>query len=166
MQPPSFKGKGDNTEKDTEAWIESMDDYFTIAKTAQANCSMLGMFRLTSEPKLWWKQYYHDKGVAHESQSWNDIKQAVRGRYWPPAHQSQKMNEFFTLNQNELTLEKYYSKFVTLGRYGPILTTEQQVAWFCQGLKAPLDAQLEAMQPTSLQNVLLSAKTLSKKKRF
>ncbi|MCO5557838.1 hypothetical protein L7F22_011410 [Adiantum nelumboides] len=127
---------------------------------------MLRMFRLTSEAKLWWKQYYCDKGVAQESQSRDDIKQAVRERYLSPAHQSLKMNKFFTLKQNEFTLEEYFSKFVTLRRYGSILTTEQQVVRFCQGLNAPLDAQLEAMQPTSLQDALLSAKPLSKKRIF
>ncbi|MCO5595875.1 hypothetical protein L7F22_049926 [Adiantum nelumboides] len=127
---------------------------------------MLGMFQLIGEAKLWWKQYCRDKGVAQESQSWDDIKQAVRRRYLPPTHQSLKMNEFFALKKNELTLEEYFSKFVTLRRYGPILTTKQQVAQFCQGLNALLDAQLEAMQPTSLQDALLRAKPLSKKRIF
>ena len=55
MQPPSFKGEGTNVEKEAEAWIEAMDDYFIAAGTSTANRSMLALFRLTREAKLWWK---------------------------------------------------------------------------------------------------------------
>ena len=41
MQPPSFKGEGTNVEKDAEAWIESIDDYFTTVGTAESNRAML-----------------------------------------------------------------------------------------------------------------------------
>ena len=31
MQPPSFKGEGGDIEKNAEAWIEHMDNYFAGA---------------------------------------------------------------------------------------------------------------------------------------
>ena len=150
MQPPSFKGEGTEVERDAEAWIEAMDDYFSEAGTTPANQAMLSTFRLTGDAKLWWKQHCKDCGVLPNSQSWPQVKQAVKERYLPPAHESIKMNEFFSLRQGSLSLEQYFSKFATLSRYAPHLTIEQQVARFCQGLNSPLDTRFEAMRPTSI----------------
>ncbi|MCO5591337.1 hypothetical protein L7F22_045319 [Adiantum nelumboides] len=71
------------------------------------------------------------------------------------------MNEFYALQQLGLTLEEYYSKFVSLRRYVPSMSTEQQIARFCQGLNRPLSTHLEAMRPTSIQDALIRAKPLA-----
>ena len=55
MQPLTFNGEGEDIERNAEVWIEAMDDYFKAAQTAESNRSMLGMFRLTGDAKLWWK---------------------------------------------------------------------------------------------------------------
>ena len=97
------------------------------------NQSMLARFRLIGDAKLWWKQWCRDEGVLEGcSQSWENVNNAVKGRYLPPAHEAIKINEFFSLKQASLTLEEYYSKFVTLRRYAPALTSDQQVVRFCQ----------------------------------
>ena len=124
-QPPSFNGEGSKVEQDVEVWIEAMSDYFAAAGTTPANQSMLSRFRLTGDAKFWWKQWCKDKGVLEGSQTWENIKVAVKGRYLPPTHEEIKMNEFFVLRQGNLTLEEFYSKFVTLWRYAPALTNEQ-----------------------------------------
>ncbi|MCO5573722.1 hypothetical protein L7F22_027496 [Adiantum nelumboides] len=90
------------------------------------------------------------------------MKQAVKDRYLPPAHQALKMNEFYALRQLGLTLEEYYSKFVSMRRYAPSMSTEQQIARFCQGLNRPLSTHLEAMRPTSIQDALIRAKPLAR----
>ena len=161
MQPPSFKGEGMDIEKEAESWIETMDDYFTAVGTTATNRSMLALFRLSGEAKLWWKQHCRDIGISENSQSWSEIKQAVKERYLPPAHEALKMNEFFRLRQLSLTLEEYYSKFVTLQRHAPPrMSIEQQVTRFCQGLNEPVSLQLEAMSPSTVQDALLRAKPL------
>ena len=124
MQPPSFKGECGDIEKNAEAWIEHMDDYFAAVGITPANQSMLGMFWLTDDAKLWWKQYCRDQGVLESSQSWAQIKQVVKERYLPLAHEALKMNEFFELKQGSLTLEQYYSKFVSLQRYAPQMSSD------------------------------------------
>ncbi|MCO5560084.1 hypothetical protein L7F22_013690 [Adiantum nelumboides] len=136
-----------------------MDDYFLAAETAPENQTMLSMFRLTGDAKLWWKQHCRENPTF--SPSWEKMKQAVKERYLPPAHQALKMNEFYALCQLGLTLEEYYSKFVSLRRYAPSMSTEQQIARFCQGLNRPLSTRLEAMRPTSIQDALIRAKLLA-----
>ncbi|MCO5588439.1 hypothetical protein L7F22_042395 [Adiantum nelumboides] len=126
--PPNFKGEGVNVECDVEAWLEAMDDYFDATSTQPENQTMLAMFRLTGDAKSWWKQHCQDLGISGSSQSWKEIKFAVTERYLPPAHKAIKMNEFFSLRQMSLSLEDYFSKFVTLKRYAPKMTLEQQVA--------------------------------------
>ncbi|MCO5546987.1 hypothetical protein L7F22_000427 [Adiantum nelumboides] len=160
-QPPNFKGEGLNVERDTKVWLEAMDDYFDAASTQPENQTMLAMFRLTGDAKNWWKQHCQGLGISGSSQSWEEIKSAVTERYLPPAHKAIKMNEFFSLRQMSLPLEDYFSKFVTLKRYAPKMTLEQQVARFCQGLIEPLNSRLEALRSTTLQDALLRAKTLA-----
>ena len=67
MQPPSFKGERPRIEKDTKIWIEAMDDYFLAAGTWANNQFMLARSCLTSDAKLWWRQYCCDKGVTKQS---------------------------------------------------------------------------------------------------
>ncbi|MCO5575330.1 hypothetical protein L7F22_029130 [Adiantum nelumboides] len=160
-QPPNFKGKGVNVERDAEVWLEAMDDYFESAGTHPQNQTMLAMFRLTGDAKIWWKTHCSDSDIIGASQTWEQIKDAVIARYLPPTHKATKMNEFFSLRQMSSTLEEYYSKFVTLRRYAPKMTLEQQVARFCQGLIEPLNNRLEALRPTNLQDALLRAKPLA-----
>ncbi|MCO5548440.1 hypothetical protein L7F22_001896 [Adiantum nelumboides] len=161
IQLPTFKGEGPNIERDVEAWIEAMDDYFLAVGTTPENQAMLGMFHLIGDAKLWWKQHCRDNPTS--SPSWEKMKQAVKERYLPLAHQALKMNEFYALHQLGLTLEEYYSKFVSLRRYAPSMSTEQQIARFCQGLNSPLSTRLEAMRPTSIQDALIRAKSLATK---
>ncbi|MCO5556820.1 hypothetical protein L7F22_059498 [Adiantum nelumboides] len=159
VQLPTFKGEGPNIDRDTEAWIEAMDDYFLAARTASENQAMLRMFHLSGDAKLWWKQHCRDN--PNSSPSWEKMKQAMKERYLPPAHQALKINEFYALRQLGLTLEEYYSKFASLRRYAPSMSTEQQIARFCQGLNRPLSTRLEAMRPTSIQDALIRAKPLA-----
>ncbi|MCO5608332.1 hypothetical protein L7F22_062539 [Adiantum nelumboides] len=161
-QPPNFKGEGANVERDAEVWLEAMDDYFEAGETHPQNQTMLAMFRLIGDAKIWWKKHYQDSHIVGTSQSWEEIKDAMTTRYLPPAHKATKMNEFFSLQQLSSTLEEYYFKFVTLRRYAPKMTLEQQVARFCQGLTEPLNNRLEALRPMTLQDALLRAKPLAK----
>ncbi|MCO5601366.1 hypothetical protein L7F22_055486 [Adiantum nelumboides] len=123
---------------------------------------MLGMFRLIEDAKLWWKQHCKDNPTS--SHSWEGMKQAVKERYLPLAHQALKINELYALRQLGLTLEEYYSKFVSLRRYTFQMTMEQQIAQFCQGLNRPLSTRLEAMRPTSIQDALIRAKPFATEK--
>ena len=116
---------------------------------------MLGMFCLSGDAKLWWKQHCRDCEVTEISQTWEQIKLDVKERYLPPAHQAIKMNELYALKQYSLTLEEYYSKFVTLRQFAPQMSSEQQIARICQGLNLPLNSCLEDMRPTPLQDALL-----------
>ncbi|MCO5570117.1 hypothetical protein L7F22_023833 [Adiantum nelumboides] len=161
-QPPNFKGKRANVERDAEVWLEATDDYFEAAGTHPQNQTMLAMFRLTGDAKIWWKQHCWDSDIVGTSQSWEEIKDVVTACYLPPAHKATKMNEFFSLQQLSSTLEEYYSKFVTLRRYAAKVTLEQQVTRFCQGLIEPLNNMLEALRPMTLQDALLRAKPLAK----
>ena len=149
-QSPLFKGEGKDIEQDAKIWIEAMNDYFLAAGTLPANQFMISRFCLQGNAKLWWKQQCRDNCATEGSQSWALIKQTVVVTYLPPDHQVLKMNEFFQLCQINVTLDDYYSKFVALCCYAPLMSQEQQISRFCQGLNAPLDARLEAMRPTSL----------------
>lgn len=86
MQPPTFKGEGKDIERDVEVWVEAMDDYFHTAHTLAGTRAVLGMFKLVSDAKLWWKQhYYKDTSVDENTQGWEEVKKVVIKRYLPLA---------------------------------------------------------------------------------
>ncbi|MCO5563523.1 hypothetical protein L7F22_017167 [Adiantum nelumboides] len=161
-QPPNLKGDGANVEQDAEVWLEAMDDYFEAAGTHPWNQTMLSMFGLTRDTKIWWKQHCQDSDIVGTSQSSEEIKDDVTAHYLPPTYRATKMNEFLSFRQLSSTLEEYYFKFVTLQRYAPKVTLEQQVVRICQGLIEPLNNKLETLRPTTLQDALLRAKPLAK----
>ncbi|MCO5549145.1 hypothetical protein L7F22_002611 [Adiantum nelumboides] len=127
-QHPNFMGEGVNVERDAEVCLEAMDEYFEAAETHPQNQTMLAVFRLTGDAKIWWKTHCRDSDIIGASQTWEQIKDAVTARYLPPAHKATKINEFFSLRQMSSTLEEYYFKFVTLRRYAPKMTLEHQVS--------------------------------------
>ncbi|MCO5549444.1 hypothetical protein L7F22_002915 [Adiantum nelumboides] len=120
----NFKEEVAIVERDAEVWLEAMDDYLEAAETHPQNQTMLAMFRLTDDSKIWWRKHYQDSNIIGTSQSWEEIKDVVTACYLPPVHRATKMNEFFSLRQLSSTLEEYYSKFVTLRRYAPKMTLE------------------------------------------
>ena len=125
IKPPEFDGKGRTVQADAKIWIESMEDYFEAAGTAPANQAMLAKLKLTGEARLWWKQWCRDQAISEGTVTWDKLKEAVRGRYLPPSYRTQKMNEFYELKQLGLSLEAYYSKFVSLLKYAPPMDMTQ-----------------------------------------
>lgn len=90
------------------------------------------------------------KGVYEDLQTWGNVKNVIKGR-----NLAIRMNDFFTLHQQNLTMEEFYSKFVTLhSRYAPSLTNAQQVERFCESLNKPLETTLEMMKLVYIQDAL------------
>ena len=160
MKPASFLGEGKDVAKEAEAWIKALDDYFLLINTSVENESMIARYKLIGEAKLWWKEWCREQMIDESTVVSKVIKEAIKERYLPLDHETLKMNELYGLTQKHLSVDSYYSEFVKLKRYAPLMTKPQAMSRFVWGLDPPLDWCLESMRPISLQDAILRAKPL------
>lgn len=67
---------------------------------------------------------------------WNELKEALRTKFYPTYLRKQKSMEFISLRMGTMTISEYYSKFIELMRFAPeVVPTEALKAKrFEQGL--------------------------------
>ena len=147
MKPSSFSREGKDVAKEAEAWIEALDGYFLLINMSAENKSMIARYKLTGEPKLWWKEWCREQTIDETTTTWKLIKEAAKERYLPLDHETLKMNEFYGFTQKHLLVDAYYSEFVKLNRYVPPMTKPQAISRFVRGLNPPLNHCLESMRP-------------------
>ena len=69
------------------------------------------------------------------------------------------MNEFLSCVRRERAIDNYYEEFVKLSRHAPLMIEEQKLSRFIIGLEGHLVEEVNALQPTSLANAFIRAKT-------
>ena len=69
------------------------------------------------------------------------------------------MNEFLYCVKKGWPIDEYYEDFLKLSRHAPLMTQEQKLSTFILGLEGQLAEEVNALQPTSLADALIKAKT-------
>lgn len=159
LQPKSFTGEGADIPKVLEEWIMSMEDYFALAEYNAPAQGIMGRAKLDGPAKLWWKLSCQSRGVAENTQEWEDLKERLKERYLPLNYSTNKMNEFLSCTRKGRTVDMYYEDFVKLSRHAPLMSEEQKLSRFILGLEGKLADEVESLRPTSLADALIRAKS-------
>ncbi|KAM1134876.1 hypothetical protein ACFX19_044652 [Malus domestica] len=69
--------------------------------------------------------------------TWDDFEQHFYDRYFPVALKQTRIKEFFELEQGNMTVAEYVSKYIELGKYAKALVADEntKVVKFMLGLK-------------------------------
>ncbi|MCO5597516.1 hypothetical protein L7F22_051594 [Adiantum nelumboides] len=159
LQPTAFTGEGPDVLKDFEEWIMSMEDYFDLAKYITLAQGIMGGAKLKGPAKLWRKLSCKSRGIAKNTQGWEDLEERLKERYFPLNYSTNKMNEFLSCTRKGRAVEVYYEDFVKLSRHAPLMSEEQKLSKFILGLERTLANEVESLRPTSLADALIRAKS-------
>ncbi|XP_057246764.1 uncharacterized protein LOC130589514 [Beta vulgaris subsp. vulgaris] len=135
--PPVCDGKEDPVS--LENWIREFDKLFTAVR---------------EEADLWWSER-KESLATQEDFGWEQFKEALRTKFYPPHLRKKQCLEFTNLRMGTMTINEYYSKFIELMRFAPemVPTEVLKAQRFEQGLTLSIQGKLGGANFNSLDEV-------------
>ncbi|XP_028096071.1 uncharacterized protein LOC114295985 [Camellia sinensis] len=114
QKPPKFTGIPDP--KIAKNWLRQIEKMLdTMGITDAADRIALAIFELDDEADHWWELIKNTRDVA--SLSWNQFRELFLNKYFPSTIYRERVKEFQNLEQGNMIVTQYASKFEELARY-------------------------------------------------
>ncbi|XP_068498179.1 uncharacterized protein [Phaseolus vulgaris] len=136
--PPKFNGKVNPNE--ANKWVRDIENSFEATQCPEERKLSYVIYMLIEEVEFWWigmKQMMEDKG---EIVTWESFKVRFLEEYFPNSVRYAKEIEFMQLEQGNLSVIEYVTRFKHLARFYTQTMTE---AWRCRKYKFGLRQQLK-----------------------
>jgi len=135
QHPPSFDGR--SAPEVAEDWIFRMEKIFRAIGVAPERRVDLATYVFDGEAANWWRTASTVVFEDREDVSWDEFLEVFHEQYFPQHVRDWKREEFMSLEQKEMTLASYISRFNALERYCPeiCVTPEQRARKFVKGLR-------------------------------
>ncbi|KAF3782450.1 hypothetical protein EJ110_NYTH34320 [Nymphaea thermarum] len=160
MQPPVFTG--DDSPDKAEEWVEEIERIFEVLEVLGGNQVNYGSYMLKCDVKRWWKSTREIRFADPQSISWKQFRDSFFSTYFPAHAKNKKMREFLDLQQNQLSLEEYVTKYRHLEVYCPHLytTDEARADKFIYGLRDGLRGRVMSNSPRNLDEAVTMARRM------
>ncbi|KAM2685432.1 hypothetical protein FF1_047137 [Malus domestica] len=113
LKPMKFYGTPDSDKAET--WIKNIKKKLDILKVPAKNRIKLATHVMEGEADSWWDTVCDQN--TNKEMSWEDFEQHFYDRYFPVALKQTRIKEFFELEQGNMTVAEYVSKYTELGKY-------------------------------------------------
>ncbi|XP_052728899.1 uncharacterized protein LOC108327042 isoform X1 [Vigna angularis] len=137
---------------DALGWIFNFDQYFSFYQVSDEQQIVIARMHM-SGPAIPWFQMQQ---CTMPFRSWNKMKRAIEIEFGPTLFESPR-ESLFKLQQQG-TVSKYYTEFITLANRTNIEPTEALCDCFISGLRMEIRREVKAQCPTSLMRVVSLAK--------
>lgn len=149
-KPPKYDGKGDPVKM--ENWIREFDKIFVTLQVPEEIRVDSAAYHLTEDADIWWtnnkdnfttKVTYDEDGfeeVETKEFGWKEFKKALRAEFFPPHMRKRKRSEFEQLEQGDMSVQDFYTKYLELSRFVPELVPNEQER--AQRFEEKLDLEL------------------------
>ncbi|CAO2827934.1 unnamed protein product [Amaranthus hypochondriacus] len=168
-KPPKYDGKGDPVRM--ENWIREFDKIFVTLQVPEEMRVDYAAYHLIEDADIWWtnnrdslttKITYDEKGfeeVEKKEFGWKEFKKALRIEFFPPHMRKWKRSEFEQLEQGDMSVQDFYTKYLELCRFVPeLVPNEQETALrFEEKLNIELLSNMGAADFTTLNEVYTRA---------
>ncbi|CAO2834882.1 unnamed protein product [Amaranthus hypochondriacus] len=128
-------------------------------------------YHLIEDADIWWidnrdsltaKITYDEKGfeeVEKKEFGWKEFKKALRAEFFPPHMRKRKRSEFEQLEQGDMSVQDFYTKYLELCRFVPELVPNEQerALRFEEKLNIELLSNMGATDFTTLNEVYTRA---------
>ncbi|XP_074318220.1 uncharacterized protein LOC141655015 [Silene latifolia] len=123
-QPPVFMGVTDPVI--LEGWIREMEKLFVVTHMPEEEKVDMASYYFREEADRWW-DLMKESLKAQPGFGWDQFKESVKARFYPESLRWKKQQEFLDLEQGDMTVEQYTSKFIELARFASmIIPTERE----------------------------------------
>ncbi|KAF3775676.1 hypothetical protein EJ110_NYTH49883, partial [Nymphaea thermarum] len=160
MQPPIFSG-GSSYDK-AKQWIEEIERIFVLLEMPEENKVNYGTYLLKGNALDWWKSTLEIRFAGQLSLSWMQFRDSFLDTYYPVHARDQKMQEFLDLQQNQLNLEDYITRYRHLEAYCPHFYTTDgaRAGKFVRGLRERLRSKVLSSRPRDLDEAVTMARCI------
>ena len=130
--PQSYDGEVDPVK--FENWVSYMEKLLDVVNCPENLKVKLASFYLEGTADMWWITI---KDTAKKPDfTWEKFLEKLREKFFPPALQRMKENEFLFLRQGKMSVLEYAAKFMELSRFAPDIVSNNRLRMmrFFEGL--------------------------------
>ncbi|XP_070002558.1 uncharacterized protein [Nicotiana sylvestris] len=146
MKPPVFTGS--KKDEDPQNFIDEVQKIFRVMHVIDTEAAELAAYQLKDVANMWYETWEESRGEDADPATWKDFADAFLEHFLPIEVLEAKALEFQRLRQNDMSVNEYYLKFVSLAKYAPEMVREMRarVRRFVLGLSDDLfaDANIAA----------------------
>ncbi|XP_021722685.1 uncharacterized protein LOC110690164 [Chenopodium quinoa] len=139
--PPTYQGELDPTI--LQNWLREFEKLFGAVGCLENSKVGCTTYYLKGEADLWWQQ--NEATIrALPGFNWTKFQDKVRDKFYPSFLLKQKAEEFSNLKMEEMSVTKYYTKFIELSRFAKesIAIEKAKARKFESGLTIDLQLKL------------------------
>ncbi|KAF3774978.1 hypothetical protein EJ110_NYTH51138 [Nymphaea thermarum] len=162
MKPPIFT-RGCSHDK-AKQWIEEIERIFVLLKMSEEDKVNYGTYLLKGDAMDWWQSTLEIRYAGQPSISWKQFRDSFFNTYYPVHARDKKMQEFLDLQQNQMNLEEYITRYRHLEAYCPhFYTTDGARAdKFVHGLRDGLRSKVLMSRPRDFDEAVTMARHIEK----
>ena len=96
--------------------------------------------------------------------SWDQFQQEFTDRFFPRSHKDSKIEEFFRLEQKNMSVSEYEKRFSELVRLVPYIQDDEVLKrkWFLEGLQHQIRVHLSVVPQNRFRDLVEAALTVEK----
>ncbi|XP_048493237.1 uncharacterized protein LOC125491574 [Beta vulgaris subsp. vulgaris] len=118
-RPPTYDGVADPVA--LENWLREMEKLFTATNCSAAKMVPIGTYYLKKEADNWWSTV-KDACMATTGFGWTQFSTKLKERFYPDELRWQKQEEFLSLTQGSINIQKYTDRFTELSKFAGVTT--------------------------------------------
>ncbi|XP_070003070.1 uncharacterized protein [Nicotiana sylvestris] len=146
MKPPVFTGS--KKDEDPQNFIDEVQKIFRVMHATDTEAVELATYQLKDVANTWYETWEDSRGEDADPGTWKDFADAFLEHFLPIEVLEAKALEFERLRQNDMSVNEYYLKFISLAKYAPEMVRDMRarVRRFVLGLSDDLfaDANIAA----------------------
>ena len=155
-RPKEFKG--DKDPKVVVRWITEMEQVLYVCRCDENMKVGFACQMLKDDALIWWnnlREAIRSEGIS--SLTWDEFVACLRGKFCSPRHQQKLVNDFFSLQKGNMTVDEYTKKFTDMLPFlGDTLPNEKgRVNRYLSGL--PGDYFVEVGKTNTLHEAIEAA---------
>ncbi|XP_070023297.1 uncharacterized protein [Nicotiana sylvestris] len=146
MKPPVFTGS--KKDEDPQNFIDEVQKIFRVMHATNTEAAELAAYQLKDVANTWYETWEESRGEDTDPTTWMEFADAFLEHFLLIEVLEAKVLEFERLRQNDMSVNEYYLKFISLSKYAPEVVCDMRarVRRFVLGLSDDLfvDANIAA----------------------
>nr|KAJ0192365.1 hypothetical protein LSAT_V11C800454700 [Lactuca sativa] len=164
-KPPIFNGEIDPVLSST--WIMEIEGTFDTSKCADEDKVIYAATMLKGEAIHWWGMVKEVRGrEAAKNMSWDEFLRIFKEKFCPRTAVKQLEEEFLRLEQGNMTVREYTTKFTEKARFAEfyVSTEERRVERYIWGLRTAIREFVQIQKPGTFQSAVDAAEGREREK--
>ncbi|KAJ9556379.1 hypothetical protein OSB04_010993 [Centaurea solstitialis] len=164
-KPPLYKGERDPVL--ALRWVEEMEMVFETCRCVDEDKVVYARSMLKVDALSWWNLETGGKGSELvRKMTWDGFVKKFTQQFCPLAATKKMEEEFLRLEQGNLSVQDYTSRFIEKARFAGVYvpSEERKVERYIWGLRGNLREFVLSKEPATFQAAITAAETIEREK--